>query len=103
MGAGMEMAPRSVGRAARDWDEQEHDVAAAAGALGTAETTGFPDRVVGAADAFVRSWEQLTAALAATAHAEAEGLRATMADWLATDRATADHVVALAPHLRETR
>lgn len=103
MGAGMEMAPRSVGRAARDWDDQEHDLAAAAGALGAADTTGFPDRVVGAADAFVRSWEQLTAAVAATAEAEAEGLRATVADWLATDRATADHVSALAAHLRETR
>lgn len=99
----MEMVPASLVRAARDWDEQQHDVAAAAAALEGVDTSGFPHPAAGAADAFLNSWTRLTGALAARAGATAEGLRTTAADWVATDRGSADDVAALAPYPGDRR
>lgn len=88
----MQVDPISVGRAARSWDEQHVEVAAAAGLIGAAPTTGFTDGVAAAASRFVGSWQQYAAELADQAEARADGLRSALADYLRTDRAVgADH------------
>lgn len=88
----MQVDPLSVGRAARSWDEQHLEVAAAAGQIGSAPTSGFTADVAAAATRFVGSWQRHTAELADRAGARAEGLRSALADYQRTDRAVgADH------------
>ncbi|HEU4812386.1 MAG TPA: hypothetical protein VFT00_09615 [Nocardioides sp.] len=88
----MHVDPISVDRAARSWDEQHLEVAAAAGQIGSAPTSGFTDGVAAAAARFVATWQRDTAELADRAGARADGLRGAMADLLRTDRAVgAEH------------
>lgn len=88
----MQVDPLSVGRAARSWDEQHLEVAAAAGQIGSAPTSGFTDGVAAVASGFVGSWQQYAAELADQAEARADGLRSALADYQRTDRAVgADH------------
>jgi hypothetical protein len=99
----MQVVPLSVGRAARSWDEQHLDVAAAAGQIGAAPVHGFPDAVAGAAARFVATWQRHAAALAARAEATADGLRVTLADHLRTDEAVGQDQLVLRGFLHEIR
>jgi hypothetical protein len=99
----MQVVPLSVGRVARSWDEQHLDVAAAARQIGTAPVHGFTDAVAGAAARFVSTWERHTAALAGRSEATADGLRATLEDYLRTDEAVARDQLALRGLLPERR
>ena len=83
----MQVDPISVGRAARSWDEQHVEVAAAAAQIGTAPTGGFSDGVAAAANCFAGTWQRHTAELGDQAGALADGLRSAMVDVLRTDRA----------------
>ncbi len=99
----MEVVPLSVGQASRSWDEQSLDVAAAAGQIGSAATAGFTTSVAGAASRFTTAWERHTAGLAEAAEGRADGLRAVIADYLATDQAIGAELLGLASYLRELR
>ena len=99
----MEVVPLSVGRVSRSWDEQALDAAAAGGQLGTAPTGGFTTAVAGAAARFTSAWERHTTGLAVEAETRADGLRAVIADYLATDQAAGTELLVLASYLREPR
>jgi hypothetical protein len=99
----MEVVPLSVGRVSRSWDEQALDVSAAAGQLGAAPTGGFTTAVAGAAARFTSAWERHTTGLAGEAETRADGLRAVITDYLATDQAAGTELLVLASYLREQR
>lgn len=99
----MEVVPFSVGSASQSWDEQALDVSAAAGQVGSAPASGFTDGVAGAAARFTAAWERHASGLAQEAEACADGLRAVIADYLATDQAAAADLLVLASYLRERR
>ncbi len=99
----MEMLPLSVGQAARAWDDQHLDLAAAADQLGSAPTSGFTSAVAGSAARFSSTWQRHAAAVADEAEAHADGLRSTIADFLRTDQAVGWHVQALQAYLVEHR
>jgi hypothetical protein len=99
----MQVVPLSVGRAARSWDEQHLDVAAAAGQLGAAPVQGFTAAVGGAAARFAASWQRHAAALAERAEATADGLRGALADYLRTDEAVGQDQLRLRAFLSEIR
>lgn len=99
----MEVVPVSVGRAARSWDEQALDVAAAAGQIGSASPDGFTAAVAGAASRFAAAWERHATGVAEEAEAHADTLREVIADYLATDRAAGAELLVLASYLREQR
>jgi hypothetical protein len=99
----MEVVPRSVGRASRAWDEQGLDTAAAAAQIGSASTGGFTSAVAGAASRFSTAWERHATELSEEAEARADGLRAVIADYLATDQTAAADLLVLASYLREQR
>lgn len=99
----MEVVPVSVGRAARAWDEQHLDLAAAGRQLAAASSAGFTAGVAGAASRFASTWRRHTEALAAQAEASADGLRRVMADYVSTDRSTGGQLLVLQSHLREHR
>ena len=99
----MEVVPFSVGQVSRSWDEQALDAAAAAGQLGSADTAGFTTSVAGAASRFTTAWERHATGLAEAAEGRADGLRAVIADYLATDQAAGTELLVLASYLREPR
>ena len=99
----MQVVPLSVGRAARSWDEQHLDVAAAGRQIGSAPVHGFTDTVGGAAARFAASWQRHAAALAGQAEATADGLRVALADYLRTDEAVGQDQLALRSFLHELR
>jgi hypothetical protein len=99
----MEVVPFSVGRVSRAWDEQGLDTAAAAAQIGSASTGGFTSAVAGAASRFTTAWERHATGLSEEAEARADGLRAVIADYLATDQAAAADLLGLASYLREQR
>ena len=99
----MQVVPLSVGRAARSWDEQHLDVAAAAGQIGAAPVEGFTDAVGGAAARFAATWQRHAAALADRAEATADGLRGALADYLRTDEAVGRDQLVLRGLLDEIR
>ena len=99
----MEVVPLSVGRVSSSWDEQALDVSAAAGQIGSAPTSGFTSAVAGAASRFTSAWQRHSADLAEAAEGRADGLRAVIADYLATDQAAGAELMVLASYLREPR
>ena len=99
----MEVVPLSVGRVSRSWDEQALDVSAAAGQIGSAPTGGFTATVSGSASRFTTAWERHATGVAEEAEARADGLRAVIADYLATDQAAGAELLVLASYLREQR
>lgn len=99
----MEVVPLTVGRAARSWDEQHLDVAAAAHQVGDAAAGGFTSGVAGAASRFATTWRRHTEQLAHDAEAQADGLRTVLADLLATDKGVAHAVIALQGYVVEVR
>jgi hypothetical protein len=99
----MDMIPESVGLAADAWDEQSLDVGAAADQIAGAGTSGFTTPVTSAASRFLRAWERHADALGESCEGQADGLRATMNDWIATDEAMRHGYVHLLPYLVEDR
>ena len=99
----MQVVPFSVGRVSRSWDEQHLDVAAAAGQIGAAPTSGFTDAVAGAAARFTYTWQRHTAGLADDCESRADALRGTIADFLGTDEAVGLDHLALQEFLHEVR
>ncbi|WP_232676440.1 hypothetical protein [Nocardioides sp. R-C-SC26] len=85
----MEVVPTSVGFAARHWDEQNLDVAAAARQIGESTSHGFTDAVAPVVDRFARLWREHGDRLARRCEEQADGLRAALADYVATDAASA--------------
>lgn len=99
----MEVVPVTVGQVARAWDDQHHDVTAAAGQVGGVSTCGFTAGVAGSAARFAATWQRHTLGLAGRAEAQADGLRSSIADFLRTDEAVGLGVVALQGYLVEQR
>ena len=99
----MQVPPLAVGVASRAWDEQHNDVTAAAEQIGGAATGGFTDGVSGAAARFATTWQRHASALANQAEARADGLRASIADFLETDDAVGFEVLALRGFMAEER
>ena len=98
----MQVVPLSVGRTAQSWDEQHLDLAAAAGQLGAAPTSGFTDAVAGARPVRL----DLAAArrrAGRPAESRADGLRSALDDYLRTDEAVARDQFALLTFLPEVR
>jgi hypothetical protein len=86
--------PRDLGATARGWDDQQVALRAAAAQVEGAGTAGFTPAVAAAAHAFVATWSEALRDRAETAGTQADGLRASLADYLATDAAAAaDHLV----------
>lgn len=99
----MEVVPVTVGQAARSWDDQNLDVTAAAGQIGDAATGGFTSGVAGEASRFATTWRRHAEQLASDAEGQADGLRTTIADFLATDEAAGYAAMALQGYLVEVR
>ena len=99
----MEVVPASVGLASGAWDEQQLDLAAASRQIDGAGTDGFTSAVSGAAARFTSTWTRHAAGLAADCEARAAGLRAALADYVATDELSFEELVALSGYLAEVR
>lgn len=99
----MEVVPVEVDQVVRAWDEQHLDLAAAARRLAGFPTSGFTAEVAGPAARFAATWQRHLAGLAAEAEARADGLRATLADLLATDEAVGGHLRLLQAQLQDPR
>ena len=99
----MQVVPISVGRVSRAWDERALDVSAAVGQIGSAPTAGFTAAVAGAAARFTSAWERHLTGLAGESEVRADGLRAVIADYLATDQAAGTELLVLTSYLREQR
>lgn len=99
----MQVVPLTVGVASRAWDEQHNDVTAAAEQIGGASSSGFTQGVSGAASRFATTWQRHTDTLANQAEARADGLRTSIADFLATDEAVGFEVFALRGFMVEQR
>lgn len=99
----MDVVPAEVGLAARAWDEQHLDLAAASRQLAGAGTGGFTPAVSGAAARFCAAWSRHTAAAGAECEARADGLRATVRDYLRTDDEVAVDFALLLLYLGERR
>lgn len=100
--APMQLVPVSVGKVAGSWDEQHLDVYAAARQIGQA-AQGFSPAVATAARRFVAAWEQHADLAATRCEGQADGLRVTMADWIATDGHASWDAVQLMGYLEEVR
>lgn len=81
----MEFVPISVGVTSRAWDQQNIDLASAAGLIGEAGTAGFTAAVSGPAGRFTGDWQRFTTALATRCESRADGLRATIESYLQTE------------------
>lgn len=99
----MAMEPSSVGRVARDWDEQHVDLRAAAEQIAHAPTSGFTPPVARAAADFLRAWTAHTGAAAALSEHEADGLRSVLGAWLSTDADAAARLLGLLGHVEGPR
>lgn len=102
----MDVVPLSVGAASRGWDEQSLDLAAAAGQVRGAPTSGFTVAVQGAAARFTAAWYAHAAGLGSSAEAAADGLRTALRDYVSSDEGVAGDFSALlayAPYLAEQR
>ena len=67
------------------WDQQNIDLASAAGLIGGAGTAGFTAAVSGPASRFTSDWQRFTDALATRCETRADGLRATIETYLQTE------------------
>ena len=97
------MEPGSVERTARDWDEQNADLRAAAGQISRATTSGFTAPVARVAADFLRAWTEHTGTAAELSEHQADALRAVLAVWLRTDAEAGARAFALLPFLQERR
>jgi hypothetical protein len=81
----MEVVPVSVGVASRAWDEQHLDLAAASRQIDRAGTGGFTAAVSQTAARFTSAWTRHAEGLGTDCETRADGLRAAIADFVATD------------------
>lgn len=99
----MEVVPVSVGVASRAWDEQHLDLAAAARQIDEAGTSGFTAAVSGTASRFSGAWTRFAGDLGASCESRADGLRAAISEYVATDDLTFHELLALGAYLTEAR
>jgi hypothetical protein len=99
----MDVVPVSVGVAARAWDEQHLDLAAASRQIDGAGTGGFTTAVSGTASRFTGAWASHAAGLGTDCEARADGLRTAIADYVATDELSFQELVTLGGYLAEVR
>lgn len=99
----MEVVPASVGEASRRWDDEHLDLQSAADGIDAAPTGGFTSAVSGTAGRFTSAWSRFATDAGTECEARADGLRATIRDFLTTDDATFDDLVALGGYLEEQR
>lgn len=99
----MDVVPVSVGVASRAWDEQHLDLAAASRQIGGADTGGFTGAVSGTAARFTGAWIRHAAGLGTDCEARADGLRTTIADYVATDELSFHDLLRLGGYLTEVR
>ena len=99
----MEVVPASVGEASRRWDDEHLDLQSAADGIDAAPTSGFTAAVSGPAARFTSAWSGFAADAGSECEARAEALRATIRDFLATDEAAFEDLVALGAYLEERR
>ena len=99
----MEVVPVSVGVASRAWDEQHLDLAAAARQIDRAGTDGFTAAVSGTASRFSGAWTRFAGDLGADCESRADGLRAVITEYGATDDLSFHELLALGAYLAETR
>ena len=99
----MEVVPVSVGVASRSWDEQHLDLAAASRQIDRAGTDGFTSAVSATASRFTGAWTRFAADLGTDCESRADGLRAAIADYVATDDLSFHEVIALGGYLTELR
>ena len=99
----MEVVPVSVGVASRAWDEQRLDLAAAARQIDDVGTSGFTAAVSGTASRFSGAWTRFAGDLGTNCELRADGLRAAISEYVATDDLTFHELLALGAHLAEAR
>lgn len=99
----MEVVPATVGEASRRWDDEHLDLQSAADGISGAPTGGFTANVTGTAARFTSAWQRFAADTGAECEVRAEALRTAIRDYLATDDAVFDDVVALGGFLEERR
>jgi hypothetical protein len=99
----MEVVPASVGEASRRWDDEHLDLQSAADGISGAPTGGFTANVSGTAGRFTSAWSRFASDAGAECEARADSLRTTIQDFLTTDDAAFDDLVALSDFLDERR
>jgi hypothetical protein len=99
----MQVVPVSVGVASRAWDEQHLDLAAASRQIDRAGTGGFTAAVSGTAARFTGAWTRHADGLGTDCEDRADGLRAAIAEYVASDELGFHELIALAGYLTEAR
>jgi hypothetical protein len=99
----MQVVPASVGEASRRWDDKHLDLRSAADDIAGAPTAGFTPAVSGTANRFTSAWSRFAADAGTECEARADALRETIRDFLATDDAAFEDLVALGSFLEERR
>ena len=99
----LRMVPADVGRASRGWDEQHHDLRAAAAQVADAPVGGFPPRVERAAADFLRAWGGHVGRAADLSLEQADALRSVMTAWVHTDEVVGADFLLLLPYLEQRR
>jgi hypothetical protein len=85
----IEVDPAGLTRVAGAWDDERHDLLAAARQLAEAPAAGFTPAVAGTAARFAAAWQRHATGLAEAAGGRADRLRRVLADQLDTDAAQA--------------
>ena len=99
----MEVVPATVGEASRRWDDEHLDLRSAADGIAAAPTGGFTANVTATASRFTSTWQRFATDTGDECEARAEALRTAIRDFLTTDDAVFDDVVALGGFLEEQR
>jgi hypothetical protein len=99
----MQVVPASVGEASRRWDDKHLDLQSASDGIAGAPTAGFTPAVSGSAARFTSAWSRFTSDAGNECEARADALRQTIRDFLATDDAAFEDMVALGGFLDERR
>jgi hypothetical protein len=99
----MQVVPATVGEASRRWDDKHLALRSASEEIGGAATSGFTPTVSGPAARFTTAWQRFAADTGDECEARADALRTAIRDFLTTDHAAFDDVVALAGYLEERR
>ena len=99
----MEVVPATVGEASRRWDDEHLDLQSAADGIGAASTGGFTSAVSGTAGRFTSAWSRFATHAGTECETRADSLRTTIRDFLATDDAAYEDLVALGGYLEERR
>lgn len=99
----MQIVPATVGAASRRWDDHHLRLGSAAGLVGGAGGAGFTGPVSGTASRFLSTWRRHADQLAADCEEQADGLRTVIGEFLASDQAAFEDVVALGGFLEEVR